>query len=60
MEKGVKEFAAGVEQMLERIVSGELGFEMAQNMDKYVSGFIKHFEEGYNKFEEVCTMRQAH
>jgi choline-phosphate cytidylyltransferase len=57
MEKGVKDFAAGVEQLLERIVSGELGFEMAQNMDKHVSGFIKHFEEGYNKFEEAVKQR---
>ena len=34
MENGLKEFAAGVEQLVDRVVSGELGFEMAQNADR--------------------------
>ena len=41
MEKNVKEFAAGVEQLVDRIVSGELGVDLAQNADKYVSGFLR-------------------
>ena len=53
MEKNVKEFAAGVEQLVDRIVSGELGVDLAQNADKYVSGFIKQFEDGYSKIEQA-------
>ena len=41
MEKGVKEFAAGVEQLVDRIVSGELGGEVAHQADRYMSGFFK-------------------
>ena len=57
MEKNVKEFAAGVEQLVDRIVSGELGVELAQNSDKYVSGFIKQFEDGYSKIEQAVRTR---
>ena len=57
MEKNVKEFAAGVEQLVDRIVSGELGVDLAQNADKYVSGFIKQFEDGYSKIEQAVRTR---
>ena len=57
MEKNVKEFAAGVEQLVDRIVSGELGVDLAQNADKYVSGFIKQFEDGYSKLEQAVRTR---
>ena len=57
MEKNVKEFAAGVEQLVDRIVSGELGVDLAQNADKYVSGFIRHFEDGYSKIEQAVKTR---
>lgn len=57
MEKNVKEFAAGVEQLVDRIVSGELGVDLAQNADKYVSGFIKQFEDGYSKLEQAVRIR---
>ncbi|KAK9828668.1 hypothetical protein WJX72_001433 [[Myrmecia] bisecta] len=53
MEKGVKEFAAGCEQLIDRVISGELGFEMAQHADKFVSGFIRTFEDNYSKFEKA-------
>lgn len=57
MEKNVKEFAAGVEQLVDRIVSGELGVDLAQNADKYVSGFIRQFEDGYSKLEQAVRTR---
>lgn len=57
MEKNVKEFAAGVEQLVDRIVSGELGVDLAQNADKYMSGFIKQFEDGYSKIEQAVRTK---
>jgi hypothetical protein len=55
VEKGVKEFAQNVEQLVERVVSGEMALELTQNMDKYVSGFIRHFEDNYSKFERALV-----
>jgi len=57
MEKNVKEFAAGVEQLVDRIVSGELGVDLAKNADKYVSGFIRQFEDGYSKLEQAVRTK---
>lgn len=34
MEHGLKELVTGVEQTVERILSGELGFEMTKHADK--------------------------
>lgn len=62
MEKGVKEFAAGVEQLVDRIVTGELGGEVAHQADRYMSGFIKQMENTYSRFEravQVCIFVQA-
>ncbi|KAK9833620.1 hypothetical protein WJX74_000797 [Apatococcus lobatus] len=53
MEKGVKEFAAGVEQLVDRIVTGELGGEVAHQADRYMSGFIKQMENTYSRFERA-------
>lgn len=44
MEKGVKEFAQNVEQLVDRVVSGDLALKLTQDADKMVSGFIRHFE----------------
>lgn len=51
MEAGLKDFAAGVEQLVDKVVSGDLGGEVANNMDRFVSGFIRLFESNYSKFE---------
>ena len=51
MEAGLKDFAAGVEQLVDKVVSGDLGGEMVTHMDSFVSGFIRHFEHNYSKFE---------
>lgn len=51
MENGVKEFAVQLETLVDRVVSGELAVELTQNADKLVSGFIRHFEDGYSKLE---------
>ncbi|KAK9842290.1 hypothetical protein WJX81_004813 [Elliptochloris bilobata] len=53
VEAGLKEFAAGVELMVDRLVSGDLGGEMAQHADKFVSGFIRTFENNYSRFEQA-------
>lgn len=53
VEGGLKEFAAGVETLVDKVVSGELGGEVAAHMDKFVCGFIRGFESNYCKFEEV-------
>jgi hypothetical protein len=44
MEKGVKDFAQNVEQLVDRVVSGDLALELTQHADKMVSGFIRGFE----------------
>ena len=51
MENGVKEFAVQLETLVDRVVSGEIAVELTQNADKLVSGFIRHFEDGYSKLE---------
>ncbi len=56
MEKGVKEFAAGVEQLVDRIVSGEMGGEVAHQADRYMSGFIKQMENTYSRFERAVQV----
>ena len=56
MEKGVKEVAAGVEQLVDRIVSGELGGEGAHQADRYMSGFIKQMENTYSRFERAVQV----
>ena len=34
-------------------VSGDLGGEMAQHADNFVSGFIRTFENNYSRFEQA-------
>jgi choline-phosphate cytidylyltransferase len=53
VEKGVKELAQGVESLVDKVVSGQLGFEMVDNMDKLITGFIGGFEKRYSKLERV-------
>ena len=57
MEAGLKDFAAGVETLVDRVVSGDLGGEVASHMDKFMCGFIRHFEDNYSKFE--AAVRQT-
>lgn len=48
-----KDMEHGFKELVDRVLSGELGFEMTKNADKFVSGFIGHFEDNYVKFEEA-------
>jgi len=61
-----EELAQNVEQLVGRLVKGNL-FEknpffkeatsqFTLNLDRYVSGFIRIFEEGYTKFETAVCM----
>lgn len=34
-------------------MSGDLGGEMAQHADKFVTGFIRTFENNYSRFEQA-------
>jgi len=58
--KNGEELAQNVEILVGRLVKGNLfekrvinetTMQFALNLDKYVSGFIRSFEEGYTKFE---------
>lgn len=48
-----KEMEHGFKELVDRILNGELGFEMTKNADRFVSGFIRHFEDNYIKFEQA-------
>lgn len=49
MEKSMKEFAANMETLMDKLVKGELGQGMAKEMEKFVTGFIRQFEVNYSK-----------
>jgi glycerol-3-phosphate cytidylyltransferase-like family protein len=49
VERNVVGFAEGVESLVGRVVSGELG----GSMDRLVTGFISSFERGYLRLEKV-------
>lgn len=53
VEQGLKEFAAGVETTLDKLLSGALGTEMTRYMDALLRGFIRGFETNYSKFEKA-------
>ncbi|EFN53676.1 hypothetical protein CHLNCDRAFT_136458 [Chlorella variabilis] len=53
VEDRVKDFASNVESLVDKVVSGEAGLELVENMDKYVSGFISGFERRYSRLERV-------
>jgi choline-phosphate cytidylyltransferase len=53
VERNVQGFAATVESLVDKVVSGELGGELVANMDALVTGFIGSFERRYQKFEKV-------
>eukprot|EP00884_Botryococcus_braunii_P012102 jgi/Botrbrau1/20893/Bobra.0135s0024.1 len=57
MEQGLKGFAAGVEQTVDKLMSGELSSGMTHYMDGLLSGFIRGFEANYSKFEEAVRQR---
>lgn len=53
LEAGVKGFAANVEGLVDKVVSGELGLELVENTDRLFSGFIGQFERRYSKLERA-------
>ncbi|PSC70048.1 choline-phosphate cytidylyltransferase 2 [Micractinium conductrix] len=53
VEENVKNWASSVEGLVDKVVSGEAGLELVENMDKYVSGFISGFERRYSKLERA-------
>lgn len=53
VEKNVQGFASTLESLLDKMISGELGGELVENMDKLVTGFISSFERQYSMLEKV-------
>lgn len=53
VESTVKDWASNVESLVDKVVSGEAGLELVENMDKYVSGFIRGFEQRYSELERA-------
>jgi choline-phosphate cytidylyltransferase len=53
VERNVTGFAATVESLVDKVVNGELGGELVDNMDRLVTGFIGSFEKRYQKLEKV-------
>lgn len=53
VERNVQGFAATVESLVDKVVNGELGGELVDNMDKLVTGFIGSFEKRYQRLEKV-------
>lgn len=41
VERGVKELATTVEAVMHKLVRGELGQNVARDMDKFLTGFIR-------------------
>lgn len=41
VERGVKELATNVEAVMQKLVKGELGQNVARDMDKFLTGFIR-------------------
>lgn len=42
VERGVKELATNVEAVMHKLVRGELGGNVARDMDKFLTGFIRY------------------
>jgi choline-phosphate cytidylyltransferase len=53
VERNVQGFAATVEALVDKVVNGEVGGELVDNMDRLVTGFIGSFEKRYQKLEKV-------
>ena len=53
VERNVQGFASVVESLVDKVVNGDLGGELVENMDRLVTGFIGSFEKRYQKLEKV-------
>lgn len=51
--KNVQGFATSLESLVEKLMNGEIGNDLMDNMDKLVTGFISSFERNYQKLEKV-------
>lgn len=48
-----EELAENVEIVVEKVVRGEYGKQMAKHMDKYLTGFVRCFERSYSQIETI-------
>jgi len=56
-EAGLTEFAAGVEALMDRVISGQLADAASRQADKLLSGFMASFEDSYLRFEDAVRAR---
>jgi len=57
VEAGLKDFAVGVEAVMDRVLSGSLTADASATADRAVSGFVAAFESGYARFEDALRSR---
>jgi hypothetical protein len=53
VERNVQGFAATVEAIVDKVINGDVGGDIVDNMDRLVTGFIGSFEKNYQKLEKV-------
>jgi len=57
VEAGLKEFASGVEMLVDAVLSGRLGDGVSRSADSFVTGLLATFEGGYARFEDALRSR---
>lgn len=57
VEAGLKEFASGVEMLVDAVLSGRLGDGVSRSADSFVTGLLASFEGGYARFEDALRSR---
>jgi glycerol-3-phosphate cytidylyltransferase-like family protein len=57
VEAGLKEFASGVEMLVDAVLSGRLGEATSRHADSFVTGLLASFEGGYARFEDALRSR---
>lgn len=57
VEAGLKEFASGVEMLVDAVLSGRLGDGVSRSADSFVTGLLASFEGRYARFEDALRSR---
>ena len=57
VEAGLKEFASGVEMLVDAVLSGRLGDGVSRSADSFVTGLMESFEGRYARFESALRSR---
>lgn len=57
VEAGLKEFACGVEMLVDAVLSGRLGDGVSRSADSFVTGLLEGLEGRYARFEDALRSR---